>query len=1019
MRSKFKWTLALFMALIVQVSFAQEKTLSGVVTESGVPLPGATVIVKGTQHGTQTDLDGRYTLKVNPGDVLVFSFIGLTDLSYTVGVPNSYNASMSADEEMLDEVVVLAYGQVKNKNEVTGNVVTVKSDVIANTPLPTIDQALQGRVSGLQMSSSSGVPGAVQNIRIRGRNSLTATNEPLIVIDGIPVINSNFAGSTDESSLSALAALDSNDIESMTVLKDAGATAVYGARGTNGVILITTKKGKSGATKFELKTTLGFQNYAVKGPRMLTGAQKKELYLEGVYNTFGVANGFGRDEAYAFTEANASGLAGGTSLVNWVKGGEVETNWGDLVKKKDAPVSTVSFSASGGDESSSFYASLGHNKTEGTVIGSDFRRISGVFSFNKKLSDKFDFNTNINVSNVKQNGLLEGAAYFSNPNLTKLFMSPWIPAYNADGTYNLPRSGLHNILYTTENNITTNDLTRVLNSNVVSYKITDNLKFTSSIALDYALAAYKSYKNPVHGDGDGIGGYVVNSINRNFNYVAQNSLDYRFYVGEGHRFDVKLVYEFQKNKSHLLEGEGQAVASGFTSLGTTADNHFASANFTDWMQQGYVGLLSYNYQNRYLIDLTGRREGSSRFSEGSQWGNFFSVGAAWNISEEEFLSNQETLSLLRLRGSYGTNGNSTISPNQYQQLLKFEIYDHEGGLVPSQLGGPLSWEKQKKMDVGLEFGFLDNRISGSFAYYKSMTDDLIYAKPLSYTSGYATQYVNLGALENSGFEVDLNFDIVRSKDFNLSLGGNIGTVKNKITEMPLGPDGKPLEVLGSYSANVEGKAIGEWYMPTYAGVDVQTGEALWFKKDGGTTNAYGQAEKRFQGASALPTYSGGVNLHVDYKGFFINSLVAFSGGNKVYEDWVAQTNGSGATTTATYNGVEKLMDRWQNPGDVTDVPKTVNRNTANSSQSTSPSTRFLYDGDYIRLRDVSFGYNFRGAILRTLSLDGLTLSVIGTNLLTKVKDDRLKYDPEIDPTGFTSLTAPPIKSVVFSLNIKF
>lgn len=1014
MRSKFKWTLVLFMALIVQVSFAQEKTLSGVVTESGVPLPGATVIVKGTQHGTQTDLDGRYTLKVNPGDVLVFSFIGLTDVFYTVGVPNSYNASMITDEQMLEEVVVLGYGQVRRKSEVTGNVVSVKGDIIEKVPLVSPDQALQGRVAGLQMSTTSGAPGAKQDIRIRGANSISASRDPLIVIDGVMVTNKNMSGTDDITSLSPLSSINSSDIESITVLKDAGSTAVYGARGANGVILITTKRGKSGDTKFTLNTSMGFQNNAVKGPTMLNGDQKKELYLEALYNSFSnKGTVFTKDQAYQWGLDN--GRIPGT-LANYVNNGEHSTNWGDEVRRKDAPISNLNFSAVGGNETHNFFASLGHTKSEGTVIGSDFRRITGSLSLMQKLSDKIEFNTSLKVSNTKQNALLENAAFFSNPNLTRLFMNPWVSPYNPDGSYYLPPSGLANILYVTNNNINRNDFTRMLNNNSVSYEIIDGLKFTSSISMDYGLSEFVAYQNPIHGDGDGIGGSASNYINRYFAYNVQNSLEYRFYIAEGHRVEAKVVYEYDKAKNSLLQGYGEVMANGFTSLGTAATNYNATAKTYDFANQGIVGLLNYNYLNRYLLDFSIRREGNTRFSDDKRWGTFASVGAAWNIHEEDFMRDSEAVSTLRLRGSYGTNGNAEIAENKFQLLGEVVSYDGQGGISPTQLGGHIGWEKQGKLDVGVELGFINDRITLSGAYFKNTTKDLLYNRQLSYMSGFESQIENVGRLENSGFEVELNIDIFRTDDFNWSIGGNLGTVKNEITEMPI-IDGESLVQKNAYRRDAVGHPIYAWNMPTYGGVNPDNGNAQWYKEDGSLTEVFGEAEHRYQDASPLPTYSGGVFTHIDYKGFFVDALFSFAGGNKVYEDWSAQTNGVGSTTLSVYNGVDKLMDRWQQPGDITSVPR-VDILPANT-QATSPSTRFLYDGDYVRLRNIAFGYNFKSEALRFMKLDGLSLSVIGTNLVTWVKDSRLKYDPEIDGTGFTSLTAPPVKSVVFAINVKF
>ncbi len=473
--------------------------------------------------------------------------------------------------------------------------------------------------------------------------------------------------------------------------------------------------------------------------------------------------------------------------------------------------------------------------------------------------------------------------------------------------------------------------------------------------------------------------------------------------------------EFQKNKINLLSAGGEVLPPGLTSVGTAAANFSANANYDDWTQLSYLGMLNYAYDDRYLLDLTLRREGSSRFSKDDRWGTFYAVGAAWNITSEKFMNGVDFLDLLRLRGSYGTTGNSGVSINTYQQMLSAGSYNNEAGLYISQIGGPLGWEKQTKFDLGVEFGLLNNRISGSFAYFKSKSKDLLYSMPLSMTTGFASQWVNLGDLENSGFEAELNFDIIKSKEFNWSIGGNLGTVKNKVTRMPV-VDGKPLEVIGSYNAIVEGKAIRTWYLAEYAGVNPDNGLAQWYMADGSKTTNYNAAEKRYQNSSPLPKVTGGVNTHLDYKGFYLDALFSFATGYKVYDSWASYTNAVNSRSLNTYNGSVELMDRWQKPGDITDVPKLT---TGGGGTYTSPSTRFLYDGDHVRLRQLTVGYDFNKNAVKALKLDGVNLSVSALNPFTWVKDGRLKADPEVDAEGYIEMTTPAIKSIVFSLNVKF
>lgn len=1014
-KSRLNWFYASVLLLSVNAGYAQNKTLTGVVSEEGSPLPGVSVTIRGSQEGAQTDLNGKYSLKVKQGDVLIFSFIGMKDITYKVGADTTYNPSLVNEGNELGEVVVLAYGQSKGRNEITGNVVTVQGNVISNTPVVSVDQALQGRVAGLQMATTSGSPGATQNIRIRGRNSLSANNEPLFVVDGIPLTSGNISGNNEGTSLSSLSGINSEDIATMTVLKDAAATAAYGARGGNGVILITTKKGKRGAPSYNFKASVGFQNFARKGPSFLSGEQKKDLWLEANYNDYGIKEGFTKENALDWY-ISPDGYGPNNVLSKWVANGSENYDWRNAVLNKDAITTTVSLGVNGGDDKGTYYVNFAHEKFDGVVIGSDFRKVSGAFNMTRNLSDRLDIKIGANVSNILQNGINEGGAYFSNPNLSGMFMTPWYSIYNKDGSYNISMpNGLHNPLYVTDNNIARNDVIRVMSNNSLGYKLLDDLKFESTIGLDYIMANYKTYRNPVHGDGISYGGTASETDRKRFNYVWQNSLNYKFYFGDNHKFDTRVLMEYQKNKANILEGSGEVLPPGMISLGATAANYQASAGYTDWTNLGFLGLLNYSYADRYLVDLTLRREGSSRFSDDKRWGTFFAVGAAWNINSEAFMADVDFVNLLRLRGSIGTTGNSEVASNTFAQLLKPGQYNNESVMVSSQFGGLLGWEKQTKSDIGIEFGVLDNRLTGSFTYFYSKSKDLLYARPLSLTSGFSSQWTNLGDLTNSGIEIELNYDIIRSKDFNWSIGGNIATVKNKMISMPV-VDGKPLEVFGSFKGTVEGKALEEWRVKEYAGVDAQTGLAQWYMADGTKTSNYNAAEDRFQNTSALPKVTGGITTHIDFKGFYLDALFSFATGYSVYDYWSSYTNSVNSRSLYNFNGTTELLDRWQKPGDITDVPKLT---TGGGATYTSPSTRWLYDGDHIRLKQITFGYNLKSTAAKAIGVDAVNLSVSARNPLTWVKDSRLKWDPEVDATGYIEMATPPLKSFVFTLNVKF
>ena len=1019
MRSKFKWIFTLLLALSMQFSFAQEKTVTGVVSDKSGPLPGANIVVKGTTRSTQTDFDGKYSIKAKQGEVLVISFTGYNNSSITIGTANSYTTSLSEGVK-LEEVVVLGYNQVKTKNDITGNYVKISGSELSKVPVVSVDQALQGKVVGLTVATTSGTPGSVQNIRIRGSQSLYASNEPLYVIDGVPVISGDVSGNdTGISSLSILSTVSADNIESITVLKDASATSVYGARGTNGVILITTKRGKNGSTKFSLTTTTGFQNKSRNGLRELTGAEKKTLLEEAVYNTFGDSgNVFTRDQAYQFIVDN--GIS--DPLVNWVNSGSKEYHWGDLIKNKDAVLTSIDFSAQGGDDKQSFYASLGYNKTEGTVIGSSFKRVTANLNYTNKLTEKIKFTNTIAFSNVLQDGILEGAAYFANPNLTRYFMSPWISPYNADGTLNTTLDGtsIFNTIYTTSHDLTKNDLIRIVNNSSLVYNISKRLRYSSTFGVDYSITNYRNYQNPVHGGGFDVNGSVTETIDKTFKYVTQNSFDYNFKIKENHSFELKALMEFDKTKFTGIQAYGDhLVRPEFQYLDGTSANWTAGSYFQDAINLAYLGLFNYKYKDKYILDVSYRSESSSRFDADKRQGDFYSVGAAWNINKETFLSSVKQIDLLRLRASLGTTGNAGVGINSYQSTLGAGSYNGGGTLYPSAYGGLLQWEKAKKLDVSIEYELFDSRVKGSVAYYKSISSDMLQPTyPLSPTQGFDSYTTNAGTMYNKGVEVELDLDVYRSKNFNITLGGNYASLKNEITDLKLA-DGSPLTITTGTRRNEEGHTAFEWYMRKWAGVDPQNGSPLWYinGQDGATTSIYNDAQVAFQGKSATPTFSGGFNTHVELYNFYVNLGFYFAGGNKVFQNYAFYTSSAGNFSLVNFNGTEDLLNRWQNPGDITDVPKV--ENSATGSNASRTSTRFLYDGDYIRLRDLTVGYSFKSSILNKVGLDGLNFSVRGTNLLTWVKDSRLKYDPEVQASGFTSLTSPPVKSIVFSVNVKF
>ncbi|WP_423818131.1 SusC/RagA family TonB-linked outer membrane protein [Salinimicrobium sp. TIG7-5_MAKvit] len=1019
MKRKLSGILTLLLVLVVQIAFAQQEkqTVRGTVTDNeGLPLPGVNIVVKGTQVGTQTDFDGKYSILAGSNDVLVFSYLGFLKVEQRVGNATVIDATLSPDAAELEEVVVMGYVS-RGANELTGSSVQVRGEEVAEVPLVSADQALQGKVAGLQISASSGTPGSTQDVRIRGISSLNASNEPLYVIDGVPVNNSNIAGSNDSSSLNPLSSINSQDIASITVLKDASATAAYGARGSNGVIVITTKRGADGEVKFNFTSSIGVQNDAYNKRKPLTGPQRIDLLRESLVNAY---------SEFGFTYDNALQLGVDNELLSPAileYGGEIY-NWSEAIKNEDALLQNYTLSASGGDEKGSFYASVGYNETEATVIGAAFKRLSGALSVEKEFRDNLDFSSSINLSHTTSNPILELGTFFSNPFITRYLMNPLNPIYNDEGELNidLPFGSLHNTLYVTDNDISKNALTRGIFNNKLDWELVDNLTFSNRISLDFQLNDYKSYGNRHEGSAAPVNGWSERSTEQNFNWVYQGSLNYNFQVDVDHNFDITGLFEYQHNQNSYLYGYGENFpADGLTNIASASANFDATSEYTDWYNVSYLALFNYNYARKYVLDATYRREGSSRFAEGNRFGNFGSLGAAWNIHMEDFMS-ESVFNTLRLRTSYGITGNSGVDLNAYQALLDFgAAYNSRGGAVPSQFGNAdLTWEKGEAFDIGMSFGVWNNRLEGSVSYFKRRTYDLLQEVPLSLTTGFELQNRNVGEMINDGVEAELSFLIFSTKDFNWNVSANYATVENEVTELALGADGNPLNPLAgsSYKTTQVGLPVAAWYMPTWAGVDVQTGAPTWYLNgvDGEVTNNYSSAERVYQNASALPTYSGGLGTRISYKGIFAEANLYFAGGHKIYEQYAQFYMTPSSFALGSYNGVQELMERWQQPGDVTDVPALI-YNSSRSFQSTS--SRHLFDGDYVRLRNVAIGYTFPASYAEAIGIDGLSLSLRGTNVATWVKDDGLKLDPEVQAIGYTSLTTPPVESYTFGVNLKF
>ncbi len=1009
MKNKLHGILTLFLVFMVQLTFAQEKTVTGAVSdEAGLPLPGVNVIVQGTNNGAQTDFDGNYSINTANGQILVFSYVGFATQSVTVGAANTINVTLAVDAASLEEVIVVGYTSYR-KSEVTGSTVQLDNSQITDIITPSVDQALQGKVAGLTVSGNSGTPGSTSSIRIRGISSITAGNDPLYVIDGVPINEGNVSASGATSFFSNLASFDSNNIETITVLKDASATAQYGARGANGVILITTKSGKEGKTRFTFTTSTGFQNDAVDGPDFLTAANRLELASEAYFN----------DEFFD-TEAEAEAyLLGRNPFKAWDAEGRPESNWKEVMKNKDAEIRQYNLSAAGGSENNTFFASLGYIKQEGTVIGSEFERINGAFNFSTDFTSKLKFSSINSGAYTYQDAFLERSAYFEGARSAPFFLSPLNQPYNEDGSIRQFGGSLPNPLYISKNNIDDNTLARITTNNQLSYDIGYGLSVSSRFNIDYQVFNTRSYSNRIYGYGAATSGEAAQYSRNTTTYTFQNQLNYDFNLSQDHTFNATLLQEYTSNRSYFLGGNGENFADdGLVNLNSLGTPLGISSSFDDSYLGAYLGALHYSaFQGRYVADVSYRYEGNSRFGPKNRWGSFWAVGGAWNIHREAFMENTDWLSNLKLRAAYGTTGNANIGLNNYQSLFSFGVdYNGEGAQVVDSFGNKeLTWEKNSTLDLGLDFGLFNGAVNGTVNYYQRESTDLLLDVPLSQTTGFASQVQNIGELTNKGVEVELNFNVIRSDDINLSIGGNFATVDNEVTKLPLDPNGIERTITTTITRIETGHPVRGWYMPTWAGVNPTTGAEEYYVngKDGETTTIFNDAEAVWQGESAIPTVTAGLNFHFDVKGFYLDANAYYAGGHKIYEGWHRYTNTTNGFPVFAFQGLSTLLDRWQEPGDISRNGKFTSSFTPWQRQS-----KYLYDGDFVRLRSMTFGHNFKNKF-ESFGITNLNIYVRGNNIWTWVKDDNLLYDPEVDLGGQTGLETPAIKSFSLGLTLNF
>jgi TonB-linked SusC/RagA family outer membrane protein len=758
--------------LVVTQVAAQNKTIKGRVTEDGKkPLSNASIIVKGTTVAAKTNDEGYYSITIPAnGRVLKFSSLNFEDQEVNIGSKSEINVILVNTVSDLQQVIVTGYGTTKKATN-TGSIATVKASEIENLPFSSVDKALQGKVAGLQSVATSGQPGASQAILIRGASSISASNAPLWVVDGVP-INAGDA-SRLQTTGNLLSTLNPNDIESISVLKDAASQSIYGSRAANGVIVITTKKGKSGKTKFRFDTELGNSDVAYVNEKYkpLDANEYINLTREGLVN------------------AGAS-AAQTTSILNSLgQGNGINFNWFDNIMRVGQQ-KQYNFSAEGGNDKTTFFLSGGNFVQDGTSINSQLKRNNVNFRITNKATDKLTIGLNVNAGNVSQRAPLNGGA-FGNPLLSSYFLLPTYSAYKPDGTYNyILNGGLHNTVALSEMDKRFLRQSSIRGSVNGEYKILDNLKFRSVYGIDYNALEEDQYNNPLHGDGLASNGRAFAYYTRYFNYVWTNTLDLQQNITRNGDLSssTQIGYEAQKSAGYFstLRADQFPPSLSLTYPASGASPVTANATISDYTFESQFASTNLNYKNRFVVSGSFRRDGSSRFSAKNRYGNFWALGATWNIDREDFMANNKIFDQLKLRGSYGVNGNAGIGNYDAPALYGFGFnYNQLPGSAPTNVGDEnLTWELNKPMNIGLDFSVLKNRVNVTVDYYIRKSENLLLSVPLSNTSGFGSATRNIGSMENKGLELSLNIVPIQTKDLRWDVDFNFSNNKNTITSLP-------------------------------------------------------------------------------------------------------------------------------------------------------------------------------------------------------------------------------------------
>ncbi|MCB0533264.1 MAG: TonB-dependent receptor [Lewinellaceae bacterium] len=1014
---KFLLGLAL---LCVSASFVLgQRAVSGTVSSSdGEALIGATVAVLGTTTGTRTDIEGKFRIEIPDGATAIrFSYTGFQaqELPITSDV---YNVVLEPSSAYLDEVVVVGYG-TQLKRDVTGSISQVKGESLANLATPSFDQQLAGRAAGVQVTPPSGLLGAPPQIRIRGVNSISSGTAPLVVVDGVPIYDGNQGGFTPKN---ALGDLNPSDIESYEILKDGAATAIYGSRAANGVLLITTKRGKKGKPKFNYDMYVGMAR-ATNLFDLLDAEQFVMINNEKSLNT-----------------GDTVPIA---NLMYDAQGNVVNTDWQDAVFRTAMQHSHV-FSVSGGTDFTNYYFSLGYSDQEGISVANSLRRYSFRANIDQKVNKWLKIGFSSGVTRQENKGPLTGSNNLSGNTFAVMRMMPNVPVYDPNDPtgYNIdeinPRTlgrgnnrieianGIPNQRFVLDNDKRRSDNTRLLGNVYAEIGLLKGLTFRTQIGIDGNYVDDYLFQDPRHGDGFSANGRISQAFSPSLRWNWQNLLTYSHQFGEKHNLDLTVLQEYQKERNTFYQTQVSDLSDRFFQeniVSGTYANQEIDGGIGENGIASYLGRVNYNFARRYYISASIRRDALSSLAEANRVGYFPGASFAWRISEEGFWGGSlaNVVSDLRLRGSYAEVGNVRIGNYPYIGSYGSAPYGLQNGITYNNFGNDgLQWESQKKMDFGVDFGLFDGRINASVAYWRQDNDQIILSAPTAPSLGIPGNriFTNIGNMRGDGIEFTIDALVLRSGNFRWNTSVNFTTQNNEVLSLVKNNDGTDQDITGDYNIIRAGESINAIYGFDYYGVNPANGNPVYQKADGslvqqnivsGAYTVFNPDEPGATGAaatlststdrrvlgSALPKWFGGFDNNFYLGAFDLNVFMRFSGGNMIMN----RTRVDLMEQAFNNNGTD-ILGRWQspeNPGDG-QTPK-LRLNASNTVNNPSvASTRWVEKGDFLRLANVAIGYTMPKTLTRRANIESLRIFVQAQNLLTITGYSGL--DPETNTNGF-------------------